>query len=48
MMEEEKGEIIDQNGKIPKLITAELELPRGVSGLPACVGWVGFTTRNEE
>jgi len=28
MMEEERGEIIDENGKTPKFITAELELPR--------------------
>lgn len=34
-MEEERGEIIGQNGKIPKFITAELELSKGVSQLLA-------------
>lgn len=43
MMEGERREIIDQNGKIPKLITAELELLRGVLGLPACGEQMTFT-----
>lgn len=43
MMEEERGEIIDENGKTPKIITTELELPRGDSGLPAHGGGMNFT-----
>lgn len=43
MMEEERGEI-DQNGKIYVPITAELELPGGVLGLPAHGEWMNFTS----